>query len=182
MVIVLLIVFGVFLILLSFLFGPLLGAFGQDEILSGIGWGLFAAAVFVIVFLLFRWMGIWKMLWAEPGRTTRPGVGTYSAAVPVICSPVESLWTFAKAVLALTAWFLCVGLAGYWMLRLAEAIALEGIADGVVSVLLGALWLALAILLGVRLECWADGERWGYWSGHSLAHERSDHTPDSGKA
>jgi hypothetical protein len=67
-VIISLIALVVILILLAFLFGPLLDATGPNEYWSDIGAGLFVLAFGVVLFLLMRWVSgkMVRIKWGGP--------------------------------------------------------------------------------------------------------------------
>jgi hypothetical protein len=168
-------------ILLSILIEPLAEAISPEEHRSDISLGLFAAAFFALMFLLFRWIGIWKTDWAKPKHTYRPGVGLYSAAAPVMRSPVQSPWIYAKTIVALVAWAMSVGLLWFAFDWLCQSTGLEGVAADAVSGLLGALWWAAAVMLGLGLRCWVVGETWREITSGPPAYRRPDLAPEAEK-
>lgn len=177
--IIAMILFCAFGILGSIFLVVVMRGLGVTPFVSDIVYGLFLVVWFVSMFLLFRWIGIWKTHWAKPKHTYRPGVGLYSAAAPVMRSPVQSPWIYAKTIVALVAWAMSVGLLWFAFDWLCQSTGLEGVAADAVSGLLGALWWAAAVMLGLGLRCWVVGETWREFTSGPPAYRRPDLAPEA---
>jgi len=170
----------VFMGLFGWLMQELLEAVGLYQIsydlADGIRLGVSAAVIVVVACKLFSWVSGKKWFVA-----IGPKLATKSVAPSVARSPAESLWFFAKALMALLAWVACAILVGYWLLRLSEAMTLEGIVADTADGLLCAIWMVGTVMLGLSLVCWVNGETWREFWSSSPAYQKPDYTPDSEK-
>jgi len=147
------------------------------DVAHGIRLGVSAVVMIIVGHKLCRWVS-GQNWFAEIG----PKRATKLLVPPVARSPTESLWFFAKAVLALVAWIACVGLVGYALFWLSDAMALEGLAADLADGLSCALWLVVAFAVGFRLQAWVEGERWRGLSHWPPDYQRPGYAPESEKS